>query len=134
MAAQITASTNNNPTQNNNPFKFISQGDVFNNIMMPRMRFPREDWDNYCDTYRPQATTEDMCRQACLDDRACKQFQFDPTLSICKIAFVPLYGEPSLGSSLHSEWLFDRIEKWRDDQRPCVRESFLRYGDVDLDL
>lgn len=101
---------------------------------MPRMRFPREDWDNYCDIPWPQATTREACRQACYNDLECKQYQFDSELKECKIAFVPLYGEANLGSGMYSEWLFDRIEKWRDDQPACVRESFLRFGDIDLEL
>lgn len=98
------------------------------------MRLPLDDWDNYSNIPKPDATTLEDCKQTCIDDRACKQFQFDQEALQCKIAFVPLYGEASLGSGMYSEWLFDRIEKWRDAQLPCVRESFLQHGDIDLDL
>jgi hypothetical protein len=117
--------------QDTNPFKYVTQGDVFNNLMLPRMRFPQEDWDNYCDISRPAATTLEECKQACVDDNECKQYRFDPDESECKIAFVPIYGEANLGSGMYSEWMFDRTEAWRNRQRPCVKESFLRYGDVD---
>lgn len=119
--------------QDSNPYRFLRQKDVFNNLILPRMRIPREHWDNYCDQVRSEATTLEECRQTCLDHEACLQYQFDPNLPQCRIAWVPLYGEPKLGSGMYSEWLFDRIEEWRDSQPVCETGSFLYYGDVDLD-
>ena len=88
------------------------------------MRFPRNDWDNQCSIFKKDVNTVDGCKTACIDDDGCMQYMFDPKLSECKTSNGPKYGEASLGSGLYSDWIFDRIEKWRDNQPSCLGESF----------
>ena len=69
--------------------------------------------------------TVDDCKDVCIDDPACVQYMFDASQQECKIAHDAAFGEASQGSGLFSEWIFDRIEQWRDEQPPCEDEFFL---------
>lgn len=101
--------------------------------MMPRMRFPRNDWDNQCSITKEDVDSAEDCKDACIEETSCMQYMFDPNLQQCKISHDAIFGEASEGSGLFSEWLFDRIEQWRDDQPPCDDESFL-YDVVETEV
>lgn len=92
---------------------------------MPRMRFPQDDWDNQSTEVLEDARTQDACRAACEGDHACVQWMFDSTTETCKVADNPRLGEASLGSGIHAEWIFNRVERWRDALPACHGETFI---------
>lgn len=98
---------------------------------MPRMRFARTDWDNQSNKLKKDVNTLEACKQACIDESSCMQYSFDGRAGECKTGATIKTGEASLGSGIYSDWIFDRIERWRDNQPDCYGESFLYYGDVD---
>lgn len=60
-----------------------------------------------------------------MEETSCMQYMFDPNLYQCKISHDAIFGEANEGSGIFSEWIFERIEQWRNDQPPCDDESFL---------
>lgn len=93
------------------------------------MRLPRYDWDNQCDIIQENVGTMEDCKNVCIADHACVQYMFDENLLECKTLNTARLGEASLSSGLYSEWIFDRVEQWRNNQPPCDGESFI-YADV----
>lgn len=100
-------------------------------MILPRVRLPRDDWDNQSNLVIEDVATIGECRQVCSEDEACLQFSFDTESLICSTSHSITYGEARLGSGLYSEWMFDRVEEWRNSQRACTEESYLYYGDAD---
>lgn len=89
------------------------------------MRFPRNDWDNQCSITKEGVDNVEDCKYACMEETSCMQYMFDPNLQQCKISHDAIFGEANEGSGVFSEWIFERIEQWRDDQPPCDGEFFL---------
>jgi hypothetical protein len=114
---------------------FIKHADVFNDYVMPRIRLPQEDWDNQGKTVEKDAQTWDACEDACVADDRCMQFSFNATANECKTLDSVRLGEAAgWRSGIKSDWLFDRIEKWRNEQPPCDGEWFLFDEDFKGDM
>ena len=111
----------------------LRYSDVFSDFILPRMRFPRYDWDNQCDIVKENVETVEDCENECMMDHACMQYMFNTNLPECKTLNSARLGEASLGSGLYSNWMFDRVEQWRDSQPDCDGESFI-YADVEGEL
>lgn len=120
--------------QPNNPYHVLRLADVFNNVILPRIRFPRTNWDNQSKQLRKDVVTLEDCKSTCIEDETCVQYSFNSLDSVCRTANGPKYGEANLDTEIYSEWMFDRVEQWRNGQPSCVGEGFLYYGDVDEDL
>jgi hypothetical protein len=58
------------------------------------------------------------------------QFSFNFTGQVCKTLDSARVGEASgFASGLYSDWMFERIEQWRNNEPPCEGEWFLYYED-----
>lgn len=86
---------------------------------------PREDWDNQSTNIISDVTTIEDCKTACLDDEECLQYMFNVSSQECKTMDTVRLGEVSVGSGLYSDWIFERLERWRDELPPCYGDMFV---------
>ena len=109
----------------------MRHSDVFNGYIMPRMRFPQYDWDNQSDDVPsdPAGSMED-CRDLCVANEECGQYRFDTLEGNCTTLESARLGEAKLGSGIYSDWIFERIEAWRDKQPDCEDETFIWPEDI----
>lgn len=99
--------------------KHIRHSDVFQDFIMPRMKVPREDWDNKCTEEQVGATTLKSCVQVCEEDSACLQYLFSEKTQKCMTSRDPQLGQRAPQGGLQSGWMFDRIERWKDARPAC---------------
>ena len=64
-----------------------------------------------------------------MEDDGCVQYMFNSSSTECRTLDDVRFGEASLGSGLYSDWIFDRVEEWRDDLPACHGESFILPDD-----
>lgn len=95
------------------------------------MRFQRYDWDNQCLIPKGTFDVADQCKEECMLDEACLQYIFDSNRKECNISHDARFGESSPGSGLYSDWIFERVEQWRDEQPVCDDETFIYMGPQD---
>ena len=68
----------------------------------------------------------DDCKNLCVEDDNCLQYLFDTESLQCQTLDSVRFGEAATGSGLYSDWIFERVERWRDNLPPCHGKSFPR--------
>ncbi|GAW15763.1 hypothetical protein ANO14919_051830 [Xylariales sp. No.14919] len=98
--------------------EFPRHGDIFRELVFPRMKDRIPDWDNLSADVQSENATFEECRELCESQDGCLQFSL--TMSTCKTSSSAKLGTEQLqvqGSDerVDSGWILQRVESFMED-------------------
>ena len=90
--------------------------DIFEHYIMPRMMFPRDDWDNLSESNEEAVGSFEECRARCEAQPECRQYSIDAE-GRCRNRVDPRLGMAADG--VRSGWVEDRIKAFPESMAPC---------------
>ncbi|KAH8649130.1 hypothetical protein BX600DRAFT_517523 [Xylariales sp. PMI_506] len=90
--------------------KLLRHGDVFRNLVLPKIAPVRESWNNLSADEESSKKSIEACRQACRSQSTCIQFSYEEGTQTCKVSTVLKLGHAETKKRVTSGWMMDRIE------------------------
>ena len=104
---------------------YVRFKDVFEEYIMPRMLSPQRHWDNKCKDLHEDVRNLKDCIETCEKEESCLQYRWLPDAKQCQTSKEPKLGEYAPLTSFRSGWMYERIERWRDERPVCTTELWI---------